>query len=102
MATNGLSTTNKETVLAKQTKQASLVLGALSLNDRNAALQKIYDVLVEKQQQVLAANKLDMHVNTPALNERELTCAGSTGIGKARRVTKVYGQEVGFGIARKV
>jgi glutamate-5-semialdehyde dehydrogenase len=65
MATNGLSTTNKETVLAKQAKQASLVLGALSLSDRNAALQKIYNVLVEKQNQVLEANKLDMHVNTP-------------------------------------
>jgi gamma-glutamyl phosphate reductase len=65
MATNGLSTTNKETVLAKQAKQASLVLGALSLSDRNAALQKIYNVLVEKQNQVLEANELDMHVNTP-------------------------------------
>jgi gamma-glutamyl phosphate reductase len=52
-------------VLAKQAKQASLVLGPLSLSDRNAALQKIYNVLVEKEHQVPEANKLDMHVNTP-------------------------------------
>ena len=62
MATNGPSTTNKETVLAKQAKQASLILGAVSLNDRNAALQKIYDVLMEKQDEILEANKLDMQV----------------------------------------
>ena len=60
--TNDLSITNKETVLAKQAKQASLVLGALPLSDRNAALQKIHSSLLKKQNEILEANKLDMQV----------------------------------------
>jgi gamma-glutamyl phosphate reductase len=68
MATN-VSTANKETLLAKQSKQASLILGALSLEDRNAALKKIYDVLIGKQAEILEANKLDMQVNTPPLDK---------------------------------
>lgn len=104
MATNGLSASNKETVLAKQAKQASLIVGALSLNDRNAALQKIYDVLTEKQIEILEANKLDMQVNTPPLVKRQekLRQTGSGGIGEAGRVTKIDGEEAGLGIAGKV
>lgn len=62
-ATNDISTTNKEIVLAKLAKKASLTLGALSLSARNAALQKIYDTLTAQKDVVLEANKLDMQVN---------------------------------------
>jgi hypothetical protein len=104
MPTNGLSAANKETVLAKQAKLASLILGALSLNDRNAALQKIYNVLTEKQAEILEANKLDMQVSTPPLVKRKekLIYPGSGGIGEAGRVTKIDGEEAGLGIAGKV
>jgi gamma-glutamyl phosphate reductase len=63
-STNELSTISGETVLAKQAKQASLILGALSLNDRNAALQKIYSTLLEKKNEILEANKLDMQAKS--------------------------------------
>jgi len=62
---NGLSTTNKETLLAKQAKQASLILGALSLTQRNEALETIHATLVSKHQEILDANKLDMQVTRP-------------------------------------
>jgi gamma-glutamyl phosphate reductase len=61
--TNGSSTLNKERILAQRAKQASLTLGALSLSQRNGALQKIYDTLLSKQDEILAANKLDMQVH---------------------------------------
>ena len=60
---NGLSTSNKEIVLAKQAKHASFVLGALSLSQRNAGLQMIYDTLIARKEEILAANKLDMQVD---------------------------------------
>ena len=48
--------------VARRAKKASLVLGALSLVQRNDVLQRIHDVLVSKKQEVLAANKIDMDV----------------------------------------
>jgi gamma-glutamyl phosphate reductase len=62
LTTNGLSTTNDETVLARQAKQASLILGALSISERNFALQVIYTILLSKKNEILEANKLDMQV----------------------------------------
>jgi gamma-glutamyl phosphate reductase len=62
LTTNGLSTTNNETVLAKRAKQASLILGALSISERNFALQVIYKILLSKKKEILDANKLDMQV----------------------------------------
>lgn len=64
-STNGLSIENKETILAKQAKQASLILGALSLSERNSALLQIYNTLLTKQNEILNANKLDMQVLPP-------------------------------------
>jgi gamma-glutamyl phosphate reductase len=55
---------NQETFLAQRAKKASLILGALSLFERNAALQKIHDTLLTKQNEILAANKLDMQVSS--------------------------------------
>jgi gamma-glutamyl phosphate reductase len=66
--TNG--TTSSEVGLAKQAKKASLVLGALSLDQRNEALQKIYSYLISKKPEILAANALDMNVR--------FSCAGLT------------------------
>jgi len=63
--TNGQRTTEKEAELAKHAKRASLVLGALSLADRNAALHKIHSTLLERQNEILEANKLDMQVPVP-------------------------------------
>jgi len=59
---NGSSqhTSNKEKVLAAQAKKASLILGALSLSERNAALQKIHSLLSSRKDEILAANVLDM------------------------------------------
>ena len=61
-ATNGPSSATDEAALAAKAKQASLILGALSLTQRNSALQKIHDTLLAKQNEILAANKLDMQV----------------------------------------
>lgn len=61
-ATNGPSSATDEAALAAKAKQASLILGALSLTQRNSALQKINDTLLAKQNEILAANKLDMQV----------------------------------------
>jgi gamma-glutamyl phosphate reductase len=62
---NGISKESNEETLAKRAKKASLVLGALSLEQRNLALQKIYDTLIQKQDEILAANKKDMEVYPP-------------------------------------
>jgi gamma-glutamyl phosphate reductase len=60
--TNG--TSSSEVRLAKQAKKASLVLGALSLEQRNEALKKIYSHLIIKKPEILAANALDMKVRS--------------------------------------
>ena len=70
--TNGVSTTNKEIVLAKLAKEASLTLGALSLSSRNAALQKIHDTLVAQKDAVLEANKLDMQAAQELVKKGQL------------------------------
>lgn len=59
------SLSSDEIVLAKNAKQASLVIGALSISQRNTGLQKIYDTLVVKESEVLAANEIDMQVVLP-------------------------------------
>ena len=84
---NGPSTTGKETALAKQAKQASLVLGALSLTQRNEALQTIHSTLLSKHQEILNANKLDMQVS------HQICCAniGGGGISCARSITRFHG-----------
>jgi gamma-glutamyl phosphate reductase len=61
--TNG--TSSAEVRLAKKAKKASLVLGALSLEQRNEALKKIYLHLISKKPEILAANALDMNVRSP-------------------------------------
>ena len=62
---NGIpSTESNEEALAKQAKKASLILGALSLKQRNLALQKIYHTLLQRQDEILAENKKDMDVIT--------------------------------------
>ena len=61
--TNG--TSSAEVRLAKQAKKASLVLGALSLEQRNEALRKIHSHLINKKPEILAANALDMNVQSP-------------------------------------
>jgi glutamate-5-semialdehyde dehydrogenase len=53
-------TTNKAILLAAQAKQASLVLGAVSLSARNQALQTIHSHLRDHKSDILAANQLDM------------------------------------------
>jgi len=57
-----MSAEETEIALAKRAKQSSLILGALSSAQRNDGLQKIHDCLIAKQQEILAANKLDMRV----------------------------------------
>ena len=57
-----MSTSNKDRELAQKAKKASLVLGALSLKQRNNALQQIYTALQPQKQAILQANKLDMQV----------------------------------------
>jgi gamma-glutamyl phosphate reductase len=61
--TNGPFSATDEVSLATKAKQASLKLGALSLAQRNSALQKTNDRLLAKQDEILAANKLDMQVH---------------------------------------
>jgi gamma-glutamyl phosphate reductase len=63
--TNGLSSAPEETALAAKAKEASLILGALSLTQRNWALQKIHDALLAKKDEILSANKVDMQVHSP-------------------------------------
>jgi len=71
-STNGISSTNKEIVLAKLAKEASLTLGALSLSARNAALQKMYDTLTAQKDAILEANRLDMQVTLVPRYQRVL------------------------------
>jgi len=61
-----------ERVLAKAAKKASLVVGALSLSERNAALQTIYDSLQGRKAEVLAANQRDMTVAETSVSKGEL------------------------------
>ena len=63
---------NKEKVLAAQAKQASLILGALSLSDRNAALQRIHSQLASLKDDILAANQLDMTAADALVNQGKL------------------------------
>jgi len=70
--TNGFATINKEIVLAKLAKAASLTLGALSLASRNAALQKLYDTLVAQKNAILEANKLDMQAAQELVKKGDL------------------------------
>jgi gamma-glutamyl phosphate reductase len=67
--TNG--TSSAEVRLAKQAKKASLILGALSLEQRNEGLEKIYSHLITKKPEILAANVLDMNVRS---SYARLTC----------------------------
>jgi glutamate-5-semialdehyde dehydrogenase len=60
MSANGLSLIEKDAELARSAKKASLVLGACSLDERNDALQGIYDTLIDRKTEILEANKRDM------------------------------------------
>jgi glutamate-5-semialdehyde dehydrogenase len=59
-------------LLAKAAKQSSLVLGALSLSERNAALHAIHDSLVARKQEILAANAQDMSAAEELVAKGEL------------------------------
>ena len=73
MSSVSKSNEQEEQVLAKQAKKASLVLGALSLEQRNLALEKIYDVLIQNKDEILEANRKDMEV-LPLLSLVSLVC----------------------------
>ena len=95
---NGVSTPSKETILAKQAKQASLILGALSLSQRNEALQTIHSTLVSKHQEILEANKLDMQVSHKIF----FADIGGRGISCSRGITRVHGKKIRFGITGEI
>jgi glutamate-5-semialdehyde dehydrogenase len=63
---------SNERMFAKAAKKASLVVGALSLSERNSALQTIYDSLQKHKAEVLAANQRDMTVAETLVGKGEL------------------------------
>jgi glutamate-5-semialdehyde dehydrogenase len=72
MSLNGTSPSHAEQALAKNAKTASLILGALSLSQRNSALATIHSFLVAEKDAILAANKLDMAAANEAVKRGEL------------------------------
>ena len=58
--TDGVQAKDKDWEVAKNAKKASLVVGALSLDQRNDALQRIHDILIERKHDILNANQCDM------------------------------------------
>ena len=60
MSSDSQSLIERDVELAKNAKKASLILGALSLSERNDALQLIYETLQSNKSQILTANKRDM------------------------------------------
>jgi gamma-glutamyl phosphate reductase len=91
--------------LAQRAKRASLVLGALSVSQRNNALQKIYNVLKEKQAQILEANQLDMEVALTIkliIGRPNLCIVERRGTSKKRRITVVHGEKTRSTIAWEI
>jgi hypothetical protein len=89
MSTNeGASSTNKDQILAQQAKKASLILGALSLTQRNTALEQIHAVLQAQKHAILEANQLDMQVQPPSF---QFNAAGGLGTRSSWTITIVHG-----------